>query len=106
MIWQVTGGEGELEWPSPPSFVLPSLPTPSTQPPPPYLPYLPNLPKDTGHGASALTNRPVDYPALYTATHQDPRPLNSFPSSLEDGDNGLGDGPSDRPDAGEELPVE
>ena len=77
MIWQVP--EGELEWPSPPSFVLPPLPTPSTRPPPP--PYL-GLPKDTGHGASALTNRPVDYPSLYTRTHQDPLPLTSFPSSL------------------------
>ena len=77
MIWQVPG-EGELVWPSPPSFVLPSVPTPSTQPPPPYL----GLPKDTGRGSSALTNRPVDYPALYTRTHQGPLPLTSFPSSL------------------------
>jgi len=84
--WQVTD---ELEWPSPPSFILPpvSPPPPTTQsvpaqpPPPPYL----GLPQHTGHGASALTNRPVDYPAHYTRTHQgtpNPLPLTTFPSGL------------------------
>ena len=82
MICQVT----ELDWPTPPSFVLPSVQAPPTQLPPPYL----GLPKDTGHGAAALTNRPVDYPELYTRTHleqkqaaqKNPLPLTSFPSSL------------------------
>jgi len=119
--WQVTD---ELEWPTPPSFILPLVsappktqsvsPPPKTQPvqappshppPPPYL----GLPQHTGHGASALTNRPVDYPAHYTSgltspvdypahylqpvdypehykrTHQavpKPLPLASFPSGL------------------------
>ena len=86
IIWQVTD---ELEWPSPPSFILPpvSPPPPTTQsvpaqpPPPPYL----GLPQHTGHGASALTNRPVDYPAHYTRTHQgtpNSLPLTTFPSGL------------------------
>ena len=85
IIWQVTGGEGELEWPAPLSFVLPPARPlqppparpPSTQLPPPYL----GLPADTGYGASALINRPVDYPTLYK-THQNPLTLTSFPSSL------------------------
>ena len=100
---------GELEWPSPPSFVLPQpkhLPTSSTSqlPQPKHLPlnsspkseseplplsnmirqappYL-GLPAHTRPGASALTNRPVDYPALYNTPHQDCQTSQNYQMAL------------------------
>ena len=105
---------GELEWPSPPSFVLPQpqqlprrstnqLPQhqhlslnsfikseseppplssmirlPQSEQPPPYL----GFPAPARLGASALTNRPVDYPALYNTPHQDCQASQNYQMAL------------------------